>query len=89
MLSPPLESSAWAARVHGWHFDLASVPTTVTLAEALAERARQPGIAVSAAARQGVAEAVRRVGAVGREAHRKHPERVGTLWSRPEGWPEP
>ncbi|MBV8528041.1 MAG: type II toxin-antitoxin system CcdA family antitoxin [Candidatus Dormibacteraeota bacterium] len=38
---------------------MASVRTTITLDEELAERARELGVNVSAAARQGVAEAVR------------------------------
>jgi post-segregation antitoxin (ccd killing protein) len=68
---------------------MASSRTTFTLDEELAERARQLGVNISAAARQGVAEAVRvALARSDREAYRRHPERVDTFWSEAEAWGE-
>jgi len=53
----------------------------------LATRARQLGINISAAARDGVAEAVRAAMlAADREAYRRHPEHVDDLWTDTEAW---
>ncbi|MFN2582684.1 MAG: type II toxin-antitoxin system CcdA family antitoxin [Candidatus Dormibacteria bacterium] len=68
---------------------MASTRTTVTLDEQLAERARQLGINVSAAARQGIADAVRAALAHSdRRAYRDRPERVDVFWSEAEAWGE-
>ena len=66
---------------------MASVRTTFSLDEDLAERARELGVNVSAAARQGVADAVR--GALlraDRAAYRKRPEREDAFWREAEAW---
>jgi post-segregation antitoxin (ccd killing protein) len=69
---------------------MASSRTTFTLDAELAERARQLGVNVSAAARQGVADAVRAALARSdREAYQRLPERVDTFWIEAEAWGEP
>jgi len=69
---------------------MASPRTTFTLDEELAERARQLGVNISAAARQGVAHAVRAALAqADREAYLRHPEQVDTSWTDLEVWGEP
>ena len=66
---------------------MASVRTTFTLDKQLAERARQLGINVSAAARQGIADAVRaELARADREAYERHPERQDAFWSEAEAW---
>ena len=66
---------------------MASSRTTFTLDDELAERARQLGINVSAAARQGVADAVRAALARSdREAYQRHPERPDSFWADAEAW---
>ena len=66
---------------------MASSRTTFTLDDELAERARQLGVNISAAARQGVADAVRAALARSdREAYRQHPERPDTFWVDAESW---
>jgi len=68
---------------------MASSRTTFTLDDELAQRARQLGVNVSAAARQGVADAVRAALARSdREAYVRHPERVDTFWAEAEAWGE-
>ncbi len=68
---------------------MASVRTTFTLDEELAERARQLGVNVSAAARQGVADAVRAALArTDRQAYLRQPERADPLWTEVEAWGE-
>jgi post-segregation antitoxin (ccd killing protein) len=68
---------------------MASSRTTFTLDEELAERARQLGVNISAAARQGVADAVRAALAQSdREAYLRHPERPDTFWAEAEAWSE-
>ena len=63
--------------------------TTFTLDPDLAERARQLGINISAAARQGVADAVRAALARSdREAYQRHPERPDSSWTNAEAWGE-
>jgi len=55
----------------------------------LAERARQLGINISAAARQGVADAVRAALARSdRQAYERHPERPDSFWAQAEAWGE-
>lgn len=60
--------------------------TTFTLDEALAEQARRLGISI-AAARQGVASAVREaLVQADREAYRERPEQVDEFWAAAETW---
>lgn len=66
---------------------MASLRTTFTLDEQLAERARELGINVSAAARDGVATAVRAALARSdREAYLRHPEKPDPFWAAVEAW---
>lgn len=68
---------------------MAYARTTFSLDDELAERARQLGINISAAARQGVADAVRT--ALARsdvDAYRRHPERSDSFWTQAEAWSE-
>ena len=68
---------------------MASIRTTVTLDEELAERARRLGINVSAAARQGIADAVRAsLAQSDRRAYQDRPERLDSFWSAAEAWGE-
>jgi post-segregation antitoxin (ccd killing protein) len=68
---------------------MASVRTTFSLDEELAGRARELGVNVSAAAREGVAAAVRAALArTDQEAYRKHPERPDKFWHEVEAWSE-
>ena len=69
---------------------MASVRATFTLDEELAKRARQLGISISAAARQGIADAVRAALARSdRQAYQRRPERPDRFWSEAEAWGEP
>jgi post-segregation antitoxin (ccd killing protein) len=66
---------------------MASTRTTFTLDDELAERARQLGINISAAAREGVASAVRAALARSdRAAYERHPERPDPFWTEGEAW---
>jgi post-segregation antitoxin (ccd killing protein) len=68
---------------------MASVRTTFSLDEELAERARELGVNVSAAAREGVAAAVRAALVQSdRDAYRQHPERPDLFWREAEAWGE-
>jgi len=68
---------------------MASSRTTFTLDDDLAERARQLGINISAAARRGVADAVRAALARSdRQAYQRHPERPDSFWTEAEAWGE-
>lgn len=61
--------------------------TTFTLEESLAEQARELGINISAAARQGVASAVRAALAENdRTAYERHPEQPDPFWTEAEAW---
>ncbi|MEX1005283.1 MAG: type II toxin-antitoxin system CcdA family antitoxin [Acidimicrobiia bacterium] len=61
--------------------------TTFTLEESLAEQARELGINISAAARHGVATAVRAALAErDRAAYERHPEVVDPFWIEAEAW---
>lgn len=61
--------------------------TTFTIDEDLAERARQLGINISAAAREGVAAAIRAAMARSdRAAYERHPERPDPFWAEAEAW---
>jgi len=58
--------------------------------EDLAERARNLGVNISAAARQGVTDAVRTaLEKADREAYAKHPERADAFWTEVEAWGQP
>jgi post-segregation antitoxin (ccd killing protein) len=68
---------------------MASTRTTFTLDEALAERARQLDVNISAAAREGVAAAVRAALAdADRAAYKRTPERSDPFWDEAEKWGE-
>ncbi|MCZ7589284.1 MAG: type II toxin-antitoxin system CcdA family antitoxin [Gaiella sp.] len=68
---------------------MASIRTTVTLDESLADRARSLGINISAAARDGVEAAVNAaLAAADRVAYERAPERIDPFWVRAEAWPE-
>jgi len=68
---------------------MASTRTTFTLDDALAERARQLDINVSAAARDGVAAAVRTaLTEADRAAYERVPERSDPFWQAAEAWSE-
>ena len=68
---------------------MASSRTTFTLDDELAARARELGINISAAARRGVADAVRAALAQSdRAAYQRHPERVDEFWAEAEAWGE-
>ncbi len=69
---------------------MASSRTTFTLDEELARRARQLGVNISAAARQGVADAVRTALArADSDAYLRRPERADAFWTDAEAWGEP
>jgi post-segregation antitoxin (ccd killing protein) len=64
-----------------------SIRTTFTLDHELAERARELGVNISAAARQGVADAVRAARARSdRVAYQRQPEETDTFWAEAEAW---
>jgi len=66
---------------------MASSRTTFTLDEEMAERARELGVNISAAAREGVAAAVHAALARSdREAYQRHPERPVSSWAQAESW---
>lgn len=68
---------------------MATTRTTFTIDDELAERARQLGVNLSAAARQGVADAVRAALARSdRQAYQRHPERPDSFWTEAEAWGE-
>lgn len=61
--------------------------TTFTLEESLAEQARQLGVNISAAARQGVASAVRAaLLEEDRAAYVRYPEQQDPFWTEAEAW---
>lgn len=63
--------------------------TTITLSDDVAEQARELGVNVSAAARQGVTEAVRHARAeADRRAYERRPEAPGDEWADVRGWSE-
>lgn len=66
---------------------MASTRTTFTLEDSLADQARRLGVNISAAARDGVAAAVRSALAQrDREAYRTRPELVDEAWVDVEAW---
>jgi post-segregation antitoxin (ccd killing protein) len=61
--------------------------TTFTLDDSLAEQARRLGVNISAAAREGVAAAVRAaLVQADRTAYRRKPEQVDEFWVEAESW---
>ncbi len=69
---------------------MTSLRTTFTLDEELAVRARELGINISAAARQGVADAVRAALArADRDAYLRQPETSDSFWTEAEAWGQP
>lgn len=67
--------------------DVTTTRTTFTLEESLAEQARRLGINISAAARDGVAAAVRAALARSdREAYGRRPETPDPFWAQSEAW---
>ena len=68
---------------------MATSRATFTLDERLASHAHELGINVSAAARQGVADAVRAaLLRADRDAYVRHPERIDDFWADAEEWGE-
>jgi post-segregation antitoxin (ccd killing protein) len=66
---------------------MATTRTTFTLDESLVEQARRLGINISAAAREGVAAAVRHALAESdRAAYERNPEEPDSLWTDAEAW---
>jgi post-segregation antitoxin (ccd killing protein) len=66
---------------------MAPTRTTFTLDESLAEQARRLGVNISAAARDGVAAAVRTALAqADRVAYESKPEKVDESWAESEAW---
>lgn len=66
---------------------MASVRTTFTLEDSLAAKARELGINISAAARDGVAAAVRAaLASSDRAAYERQPEKLDTFWDEAEAW---
>lgn len=66
---------------------MASIRTTFTLDDELAEQARLLGVNISEAARNGVAAAVRAASALAdRAAYLRHPERADDDWGGAEAW---
>jgi len=61
--------------------------TTFTLDEALADQARRLGVNISAAAREGVAAAVRQaLAGVDRAEYERSPEKPDPFWVEAEVW---
>ena len=66
---------------------MATTRTTFTLDDGLAERARQLNVNISAAAREGVAAAVKRaMGESDRAAYQRCPEQPDGFWADAEAW---
>jgi post-segregation antitoxin (ccd killing protein) len=64
-----------------------STRTTFTLDDALADQARRLGVNISAAARDGVAAAVRSaLERADRAAYQRQPEKVDDFWTGAEAW---
>jgi post-segregation antitoxin (ccd killing protein) len=69
---------------------VATTRTTFTLDDELAQQARRLGVNISAAAREGVAAAVRSALAqADRAAYQYRPETVDEFWTAAETWAEP
>ena len=69
------------------HRGVMSIRKTFTLDESLAEQARRLGVNISAAAREGVAAAVRSALArTDRASYERNPEQTETFWTEAEAW---
>lgn len=68
---------------------MASIRTTFTLDEKLASQARSLGINISAAARQGIVDAIHEVFIHSdRQAYTRCPETIDSSWKEGEAWSE-
>jgi post-segregation antitoxin (ccd killing protein) len=68
---------------------VATTRTTLTLDQTLAEQARRLGVNITAAAREGVAAALRSALArADRAAYRNRPETADEFWADAERWGE-
>ena len=66
---------------------MATTRTTFTLDQPLAEEARRLGINISAAARDGVAAAVRHaLASSDRAAYERDPEEPDSFWTEADAW---
>ena len=66
---------------------MATTRTTFTLESSLADQARRLGVNISAAAREGVATAVRAaLEKADRAAYQQRPEKVDDFWAEAETW---
>ena len=66
---------------------MASTRTTFTLDDEVADQARRLGINISAAARDGVAAAIRAaLAAADRAVYERRPERPDQFWNDAEAW---
>lgn len=66
---------------------MSTIRTTFTMDDSLAEQARRLGVNISAAARGGVATAVRaRLAKSDRAAYQSRPERTDKFWTEAEAW---
>jgi len=66
---------------------ISTTRTTFTLDDSLADQARRLGVNISAAARDGVAAAVRSALArADRDAYQRSPEKVDDFWTDAETW---
>lgn len=66
---------------------MSTTRTTFTLDDSLADQARRLGVNISAAARDGVAAAVRSALALAdRDAYQRSPEKVDEFWTEAETW---
>lgn len=69
------------------HVLMAPIRTTFTIDDSLAARARELGLNISTAAREGVAAAVRAALVnPDRAAYESRPERPDTFWDEAEAW---
>jgi post-segregation antitoxin (ccd killing protein) len=69
---------------------MSTTRTTFTLDESLAALARELGVNISAAAREGVHAAVRAaLTQRDRAAYEQHPEQPDPFWVEAEAWSEP
>lgn len=69
--------------------DMTTTRTTFTLDESLAEQARELGVNISAAAREGVSAAVRSaLVRSDRAAYEREPEKIDAFWTEAAAWVE-
>jgi len=66
---------------------MAVTHTTITLDESVAQQAEELGISVAAAARDGIAAAIRsELERIDRKAYIRKPEELDTFWAEAETW---